>query len=107
MTTDWLAGCVVIVGAGSRKPPPPPPPPPMIPPPPPPPPPLGGGGACGLIVTERVAVPVPPTLAAEIGIEDTPDCNGMPLMMPVVVSMERPDGSGVAEKLVGLFVATI
>ena len=67
---------------------------------------ITGGGDC---VTFRTSVRelVPPVLVALMVIFVLPVCVGVPLITPVVVLIVRPLGSGVALKLVGLFVATI
>ena len=64
-------------------------------------------GVAGLIVRVRVAVPVPPELAALKLTLELPAVVGVPEMSPVTVSTDNPAGSPVALKLVGLLVAVI
>ena len=64
-------------------------------------------GVAGLIVSDRVCVPVPPALVALKLTLEFPAVIGVPEMSPVTVSMDRPAGRPVALKLVGLLVAVI
>jgi hypothetical protein len=64
-------------------------------------------GAAGLIVMTSVALPVPPALVALIVTLDVPVVVGVPEINPVLVFTDKPAGSPVALKLVGLFVAVI
>ena len=58
-------------------------------------------------VKTRVAVPVPVTLVALMVVLVVPEEVGVPVIWPLLVLTERPAGSGVAPKLVGLLVAVI
>ena len=60
-----------------------------------------------MIVKTSVAVPVPPLLVALRPTLNVPAAAGVPEIAPVAVSTVSPDGSPVALKLVGLFVAVI
>jgi len=64
-------------------------------------------GAAGLIVKVNVAVPVPPELVALIATVYVPAVVGVPEIKPELVFTDRPAGSPVALKLVGLLVAVI
>ena len=64
-------------------------------------------GAAGLIVMTSVALPVPPALVALMVTLDVPAVVGVPEINPVLVFTDKPAGSPVALKLVGLFVAVI
>ena len=64
-------------------------------------------GAAGLIVKVNVAVPVPPELVALIVTLYVPAVVGVPEIKPELVFTDRPAGSPVALKLVGLLVAVI
>ena len=64
-------------------------------------------GGAGVMLKEREALPVPPPLVALRAMVETPTAVGVPEMRPVVVLTDIPDGSPVALKLVGLFVAVI
>lgn len=59
------------------------------------------------MVKVNVALPVPPELVALIVTLDVPAVVGVPEIKPVLVFTDRPPGSPVALKLVGLFVAVI
>src|SRR5205807_9093725 len=63
------------------------------------------GGAALLTVNVRVAVPVPPELVALRVTLEVPAVVGVPEIRPSDVLTERPLGSPVALKLVGLLVA--
>ena len=67
----------------------------------------GLGGRAGLIVKLKVAVPVPPLLVALKATLEVPEAVGVPEISPVAVLIDRPAGSPVALKLVGLFKAVI
>ena len=67
----------------------------------------GGGGVFGLIVSARVADPVPPPLVALIVMLKVPEPVGVPEITPKLVLTNRPDGKPLAPKLVGLLVAVI
>ena len=60
-----------------------------------------------MIVKLSTAVPVPPLLVALRATLNAPVTVGVPEINPVTVFTERPAGSPVALKLVGLFVAVI
>ena len=60
-----------------------------------------------MIVKDNVAVPVPAALVALNATLDVPAAVGVPEMTPVAVLTERPAGSPVALKLVGLLLAVI
>lgn len=60
-----------------------------------------------MIVTVKVANPVPPALVALIVTLYVPVVVGVPEINPVVGSTVRPGGKPVALKLVGLLVAVI
>ena len=64
-------------------------------------------GAAGLVVMTSVALPVPPALVALMMTLDVPVVVGVPEINPVLVFTDKPAGSPVALKLVGLFVAVI
>ena len=64
-------------------------------------------GDAALIVKVRVAVPVPPLLVAVRVTFETPAVVGVPVIKPVPEFTERPAGSPVALRLVGLLVAVI
>jgi hypothetical protein len=68
-------------------------------------------GTPGLIVNFSVALPVPPELVALIvtlyGLPASVPAAGVPEINPVAVFTVKPEGSPVALKLVGLFVAVI
>ena len=64
-------------------------------------------GAAGLVVMTSVALPVPPALVALIVTLYVPAVVGVPEINPVLVFTDKPAGSPVALKLVGLFVAVI
>ena len=64
-------------------------------------------GAAGLIVKVNVVVPVPPELVALIVTVYVPAVVGVPEIKPELVFTDRPAGSPVALKLVGLLVAVI
>ena len=64
-------------------------------------------GAALLIVSVRVAVPVPPALVALSEIVEVPAAVGVPEIRPLVVFTDRPDGNPVALKPVGEFEAVI
>ena len=66
---------------------------------------ITGGG--GLIVKVKVALPVPLLLVALMVTLYVPAVVGVPEINPVLVFTDRPAGSPVALKLVGLFVAVI
>ena len=55
----------------------------------------------------KVALPVPPELAALIVTFDVPVVDGVPETNPVDVLTVRPDGNPVAPKVVGELFATI
>ena len=61
----------------------------------------------GLIVNTSVAVPVPPPLVAPKVTLVVPPAVGVPEIRPVDILTDRPAGSGLAPKLVGLLVAVI
>ena len=61
----------------------------------------------GLTVMVSVAVPVPLALMAFNATELVPDAVGVPVMAPLPVFTDKPEGSPVALKLVGLLVAVI
>ena len=65
----------------------------------------GGGGL--LIVKVSVALPVPPALVALMVTLYVPAVVGVPEIKPELVFTDRPAGSPVALKLVGLLVAVI
>ena len=65
---------------------------------------MGGGG---LTVRVRVNVPLPPALVALMVMVETDTVVGIPDIHPVAVSTDKPTGSPVASKLVGLLVAVI
>lgn len=54
-----------------------------------------------------VAVVVPPVFVAPIVTFEAPVAVGVPVMVPVVVLIDKPTGRPVAEYAVGVFVATI
>jgi len=64
-------------------------------------------GVAGLIVKVSVALPVPPELVALMVTLYVPAVVGVPEITPVLVFTDRPAGSPVALKLVGLLVAVI
>ena len=64
-------------------------------------------GATGLMVSVRVAVPVPLALVAVRVTVELPAALGVPEIRPVVALTDRPEGNPVAAYLVGEFVATI
>ena len=65
-------------------------------------------GAGGLTtVNVSVAVPVPLTLVAPMVMAETPVAFGVPVMAPLLVFTDSPDGNPVALKLVGLLLAVI
>jgi hypothetical protein len=64
-------------------------------------------GVAGLIVKASVAVPVPPVLVAPRVTLEVPTPAGVPVTSPELVLTDKPDGSPVALKLVGLLVAAI
>ena len=64
-------------------------------------------GVAGLIVKVSVALPVPPALVALMVTLYVPAVVGVPEINPVLVFTDKPAGSPVALKLVGLFVAVI
>ena len=64
-------------------------------------------GVAGLIVMTSVALPVPPALVALMVTLYVPAVVGVPEINPVLVFTDKPAGSPVALKLVGLFVAVI
>ena len=66
-----------------------------------------GGGAFGLMVSDRVADPVPPLLVALIAMLKVPEPVGVPEITPEPVFTNKPDGKPLAPKLVGLLVAVI
>ena len=66
---------------------------------------ITGGAGSPMIV--KVALPVPTKLVALMVALKLPVVVGVPLMIPVVVSMLRPEGNPDAAKEVGLFVAVI
>ena len=66
---------------------------------------MTGGG--GFTVKLRVAVPVPPALVALKLTETVPEEVGVPEIKPLPVLIDKPVGSPVALKLVGLLVAVI
>jgi hypothetical protein len=64
-------------------------------------------GVAAQIVITRVALPVPPALVALMVTLYVPVVVGVPEINPVLVFTDKPAGSPVALKLVGLFVAVI
>ena len=60
-----------------------------------------------MMVSVRVALPVPLALVALNVTVDVPAVVGVPEINPVVVLTDNPPGSPVAPKLVGVFVAVI
>ena len=64
-------------------------------------------GTGGLTVRVRSAVPVPPLLVAPSVTVEVPVAVGVPEMSPVEVLTDKPEGSPVAEKLVGELEAVI
>jgi hypothetical protein len=64
-------------------------------------------GAARLMVSVRVAVPVPPLLVALRLTVDVPAAVGDPEISPVVLANVKPVGKPMALKLVGAFVAAI
>ena len=70
-------------------------------------PPANVGLATDWIVSANVALPVPPALVALIETFELPLAVGVPEINPVVVLIDKPAGSPVALKLVGLLVAVI
>ena len=58
-----------------------------------------------MIVKVNVALPVPPALVALMVTLYVPAVVGVPELKPVLVFTDRPAGSPVALKLVGLLVA--
>jgi hypothetical protein len=68
---------------------------------------MTGGLPAAAIVIVSVAVPVPVELVAPIVTELVPAADGVPVMAPVEVLTDNPEGSPVALKLVGLLVAVI
>jgi hypothetical protein len=67
-----------------------------------------GASACdGLIVTPRIAVPMPPALAALIVILEVPVTVGVPVINPVEVFTLSHPGRPSAAKLVGVLLAVI
>ena len=60
-----------------------------------------------MIVKVSVALPVPPELVALMVTLYVPAVVGVPEITPVLVFTDRPAGSPVALKLVGLLVAVI
>ena len=64
-------------------------------------------GFAGLIVKVNVALPVPPALVALIVTLYVPAVVGVAEIKPELVFTDRPAGSPVALKLVGLLVAVI
>ena len=67
----------------------------------------GGGGSATAMDSFNAAVPVPEPFLAESVIVKMPVTVGVPEMTPDVVFTDKPAGSPVAPKLVGLFVAVI
>lgn len=67
----------------------------------------GAGGGAAATVTVRVAFPVPPALVAPSVTTVVAAAVGVPESTPVLVSNVRFAGSGDAEKLTGVFVATM
>ena len=60
-----------------------------------------------MMVKVKVALPVPPALVALMVTLYVPAVVGVPEINPVLVLTDRPAGSPVALKLVGLLVAVI
>ena len=58
-------------------------------------------------MSDRVAPPVPNAFDAEIGMLNCPTAVGVPEMMPVAVSIDRPAGKLVASKEFGELLAVI
>ena len=67
----------------------------------------GAGAGAAVIVIDKVALPVPPALVAEIVAFVVPAVVGVPEIRPVLALTESPAGRPLALKLVGLFVAVI
>ena len=64
-------------------------------------------GAAGLIVSDKLVLPVPPAFVALMVTLGLPAAVGVPEMTPVEVLTVRPAGKFVAPKLVGEFDAVI
>jgi hypothetical protein len=64
-------------------------------------------GFAMVIVSERIAVPVPVALIAPRVTFEVPVAVGVPVMRPVDVLIDRPAGSPETLKLVGVLVAVI
>ena len=64
-------------------------------------------GFTTVTVRTKVAVPVPEALVAPIVTFEVPVAVGVPVIRPVDVLTERPVGSPVALKLVGVLLAVI
>jgi hypothetical protein len=64
-------------------------------------------GATAVIVSVRVAWPVPPALVAPSVTVEVPEAVGVPETNPVAVFTDKPAGKPVALKLVGELVAVI
>ena len=64
-------------------------------------------GAWGRIVISNERLPVPLPLDAEIVDAKSPDCVGVPLIIPVEESTDIPAGRPTAPKLVGARLAVI
>jgi hypothetical protein len=67
----------------------------------------GAGSTAPLTVRVRLAVPAPPELTALIATTEVPAAVGVPLIAPVEVLTESPEGNPVALKLVGELVAVM
>jgi len=68
---------------------------------------IAGAGVEGAIVSDRVALPVPPLFVALSVTVEVPAAVGVPEIKPVEVLIVTPAGNPVAPYLVGELVAVI
>ena len=64
-------------------------------------------GTGGLIVSVKVALPVPLAFVALIVTEEVAGVSGVPEIRPVVVLIDNPEGNPVALNVAGVLVAVI